>query len=254
MRRIKLTVEYDGTNYYGWQFQKGQITIQESIERAFKTIFKKHIRVTAAGRTDTGVHARCQVVHADIPGYDLNRLKRSLNGILEKDIRIKTAEPCADDFHARFDATIRRYRYTIALTPAALDRNFVWQIHDRLNLTLMQEGARIIAGTENFQAFCKLKSEVNHYVCRIYESRWFIKDERLIYEIAADRFLHGMVRAIVGSLIDLGRGMFTLGQFREIIASGDRTKIITTAPPTGLVLDYVGYEPINKGTEYEVFY
>lgn len=242
MHRIKLTIEYDGTKYYGWQLQKNQSTIQEEIERALFILFKKEIRITGAGRTDTGVHARNQIAHLDIPDFELNRLKHSLNGILGKDIRIKNVQKCASDFHARFNAVARHYCYQISLHPTAINRDFSWQFFFPINIALMQKGADLIAGIENFQAFCKIKSEVKNYNCKIYKSNWSLKNDLLVYEIIANRFLHGMVRAIVGVLVDLGRGKISLQYLMEIIDKKDRTLIPNTAPAHGLFLENVTYK------------
>lgn len=241
MHRIKLTIEYDGTEYNGWQFQKNQVTIQEEIERALSIIFNKDIRIVGAGRTDTGVHARNQTAHLEIPEFDLDKLKHSLNGILKKDIRIKNIQNCVYDFHARFDAITRHYCYQISLHPTATDRAFAWQIFFPINLALMQDGADLIAGTKNFKAFCKTKSEVKHHLCDISKSHWSFKGNLLIYEIAANRFLHGMVRAIVGTLVDLGRGHIDLGYLKKIIKKKDRILILNTAPAHGLFLENVIY-------------
>ena len=241
MPRVRILVEYEGTRYFGWQLQKGQQTIQGEIEKALSVIFKKLIRVTGSGRTDTGVHARGQVAHFDIPEYSLDKLQRSLNGILPRDIVIKEIAATNPDFHARFDAIERRYRYYIALKPTALFRNFSWRIGYPLNKTLLQIGAEVIKQVDDFQAFCKVNSEVNHYRCTVFKSHWFMQDERLVYEISANRFLHGMVRAIVGSLIALGSGKIDLGELNSVIQSKDRTSVPLTAPPTGLVLEEVSY-------------
>ncbi len=241
MRRVKAIIEYEGTNYAGWQLQKDQPTIQGEIEKALKIIFKKRIPITGAGRTDTGVHARNQVVHFDLPEYDLKRLKRSLNGILPEDIRFKEIDFCGPDFHARFTAKKRCYRYYVSPKPTALKRKFAWVLLVPLNLTLMQIGAERIRRITDFKAFCKVKSEVHHYRCQIYQSRWFYKDELFIYEIVADRFLHGMVRAIVGSLVALGSGKITLNELEHIINSGDRRLVPQTAPAKGLILEKIEY-------------
>ncbi|HHE55229.1 MAG TPA: tRNA pseudouridine(38-40) synthase TruA [Caldithrix abyssi] len=241
MRRVKAVFEYDGTNYYGWQLQKGQRTIQGEIEQALKIIFKKRIPVTGSGRTDTGVHARNQVAHFDIPETNLNILKRSLNGLLASDIVVKSLEFCAPDFHARFDAKKRLYRYYISPQPTALNRNFAWVVWQPLNWTLMQVGAERIKPVQDFRAFCKVKSEVKHHRCLILESRWLRKEDLLVYEITADRFLHGMVRAIVGTLVALGSGKITLAEMERIIDSGDRRLVPQTAPARGLVLEKVEY-------------
>lgn len=241
MKRIKAVIEYDGTHYFGWQLQKDQQTIQGEIEKALKIIFKKRIPVTGSGRTDTGVHARNQVAHFDIPEYDLKILRRSLNGLLKDDIVIKSLEIVSAEFHARFSAKKRLYRYYIATRPTALNRHYAWTILLPMNLTLMQAGAEFIKPVRDFRAFCKVKSEVKHHRCRIFSSRWFQTNDLLIYEIAADRFLHGMVRAIVGTLVSLGTGKLTLEQFQKIIESGDRRLVPKTAPAKGLVLERVEY-------------
>ncbi len=241
MQRIKLVLEYDGTGYSGWQIQKGQPSIQQELEQALSTVMKQKVRVTGAGRTDAGVHARNQVAHCDIPKTDLYRLKQSLNGLLNSDITVKEVQAVKADFHARFDAGSRRYRYTIVMQRTALNRFYSWHMRHRLNLTLMQVAAEIIRSVEDFKSFCKVKSEVKHYRCQIFHSRWLKKDDLLIYEIEANRFLHGMVRAIVGSLVEVGRGKQSLSDFRQLIQSGDRTRVAATAPATGLVLEEITY-------------
>ncbi len=241
MPRIKLTIEYDGSDYFGWQYQNNQRSIQEEIEKALSIIFREKIRITGAGRTDSGVHARNQVAHADIPERDLSGVKRSLNGILDKDIVIKEIDECETDFHARYDATSRLYRYYVSLNPSAINRRYSWTVHSKLNLMLMQIGAGIIRDTKEFRSFCKVKSEVKHHRCEIHKSEWVFKEELLVYEIAANRFLHGMVRAITGTLIELGRGRITLMDFYEIIKSGDREMVPYTAPAHGLFLENIKY-------------
>lgn len=241
MHRIKLTIEYDGTEYFGWQLQKNQVSIQEEIERALSIIFKMDIHIVGAGRTDTGVHARNQIAHLDIPKFDLDKLKSSLNGILEPNIRIKEVSRCAIDFHSRFDAKIRYYRYAISLKPTAINRAFAWQIFFPIDLDLMQEGAKIIFNTKDFKTFCKTKSDVKNHLCEISESQWFYKNDLLIYEIAGNRFLHGMVRAIVGTLVDLGRGQIDLKHLKKIIEKRDRTLVLNTAPAHGLFLEKIIY-------------
>ena len=240
--RIKLILEYDGSEYFGWQIQIGQITVQEKLEQALGIFFKQPIRVVAAGRTDTGVHARNQVVHFDAPDVNVYRLKRALNGLLPDDIVVKQASVVDENFHARFSARARSYSYTIATNYTAINRKFVWTLFYPLNLTLLQRGAERIAGFSDFQAFCKVKSEVRHYRCTVYESRWQAEAERLIFRITADRFLHGMVRALVGTLVELGRGKITLADLDQIYQKRDRTLVPLTAPASGLVLENVFYD------------
>lgn len=242
MQRIKLVLEYDGTAYYGWQLQSGQHSVQAELENALKILFKRDIRVTAAGRTDAGVHARGQVVHFDAPQADLFRLKRSLNGLMQRDVVVKRVEQAGADFHARFDATARRYRYYIQTEAVAINRQYCWTIFYPLNLTLMQVGAEMIMDYKDFKAFCKVKSEVNNHLVRMITSHWLKQHTLLIYEVQANRFLHGMVRALVGTLVELGRGRISLEQLQTLIESGDRTLVPATAPAKGLVLEEVSYE------------
>jgi tRNA pseudouridine38-40 synthase len=241
MRRIKIIIEYDGTDFAGWQIQKSQPTIQAEIEKALAVIFKKKIGIVGAGRTDSGVHARGQTAHFDAPDCDLNKLQRSLNGLLPEQIVVKSIQEANGDFHARFGALYRRYRYYISREVLAVNRDYVWYFRFPLNLRLMQMAAEIVAEIDDFQTFCKVKSEVNHYRCRIFYNKWFVENNMLIYEVKANRFLHGMVRALVGSMIDVGQGRFSLEEFRSTAVSKDRTRLRTTAPAKGLILEEVGY-------------
>ncbi len=241
MQRIKLVLEYDGSGYNGWQIQTGQKTIQQELEHALFVLFKQEIRVTAAGRTDTGVHARNQVVHCNISDADLFRLKQSLNGLLNRDIVVKEISITKPDFHARFDATARLYRYHIATEVTALNRDYAWTVRIPLNLTLLQVAAKIIPGYEDFKSFCKTKSEVNNHICTILTSRWIQQNGLLVYEIQANRFLHGMVRAIVGTLIEVGKGKVSLQDFKRMIEARDRRAVPATAPAHGLVLEKITY-------------
>lgn len=241
MQRIKAVVEYDGSRYCGWQYQDNTKTVQGAIEQALQVIFKEKIGIVAAGRTDSGVHARNQVFHADIPVKDLKKLLNSLNGLLDTDIAIKRIEFCPGKFHARFDAVRRRYRYYITEVPTALDRNYSWPIHFPVNIALMQAGASQICEYEDYKSFCKTGSKVKNYKCRIFTSRWLRRKGMLVYEIEANRFLYGMVRAIAGTLVDIGRGKLSLKNLNEIIKSRDRSRVLNTAPAKGLVLENIYY-------------
>ncbi len=241
MPRIKLVIEYDGSAYSGWQSQKNQPTIQDALEGAFQTIFRESISVTGSGRTDTGVHARNQVAHADIPESDLFRLKRSLNGLLSDTIVIKGIRECKSDFHARYDAISRRYRYYISRVPTALNRHYAWQVFYPLNLVAMQYAAKRLQSENDFKSFCKAGSEVNHYRCRIFESRWMVENGMLVYQIVANRFLHGMVRAVAGTLVEVGRGNVSFRAFEQMIRARDRTYVPYSAPARGLFLEEVVY-------------
>ena len=242
MPRIKLTIEYDGTEYNGWQYQKNNKTIQGSIEQALKTIFKKEIKIVGAGRTDTGVHARNQVAHCDLPETNLLSLTRSLNGILDKNIRVKSAENVNENFNARFDAVKRTYRYYISKEPTAISRKYAWIYLYELNMCLMQYAANELLNLNQFTSFCKYHSSNKTFVCKLYSSKWFNRESFLVYEISADRFLYGMVRAIVGTLIKLGSGRISLKDFYEIINAQKIEAVPQLAPAYGLVLEKVYYD------------
>jgi tRNA pseudouridine38-40 synthase len=249
MPRIKITVEYDGTEYSGWQLQKKDKTIQGEIESALKTIYKKRIIITASGRTDAGVHARNQVAHFDLPDFDeswdmddaLFKLKKSLNGLVNKDIVIKKLELCRSEFHARYDAKSRIYRYFITQIPTSVNKNFSWYISYPLNFTLMQEAADEILNLKDFNSFCKTGSSNKTTLCSIKKSQWFKRSDMWIYEIEANRFLYGMVRAIVGTLVALGQGKIKYDQFLNIIDPGYADGVSYLAPAQGLFLEKINY-------------
>ncbi len=242
MTRFAMLIEYEGTDFYGWQLQLNQRTVQGDIEQALKIILKEEIRVHGAGRTDSGVHASGQVAHFDcLISADPAIIKRSLNGILKNDVRIRSLRIVPDDFHARFSAVSRMYRYTIATSPVAIQRQFSWLIHNRLDLEKMTETARLIATLTDFEAFCKIKSEVGHYHCTI-EASFLSEDEQfLVYEIRANRFLHGMVRALTGTIVAAGLGKIEPTDLLEMAGSRDRTLVPITAPARGLCLCQVNY-------------
>jgi len=247
--RFSLLIEYDGTNYAGWQIQKNQRTIQGEIEHSLGIIFNKKIRITGAGRTDSGVHAKGQVAHFDLtPTINPEKLKRSLNGLLPHDIRIKSIFNQKDDFHARFDAIKRVYIYNICRLPVALLRHCCWYLSCGLNVEAMQSASEKIIGRHNFQSFCRTKSEVDNHFCTITKAEWQKKDEILVFEIHADRFLHGMVRSLVGTITDIGRAKLKESDILKILNSMDRRKASQAAPAKGLILEGVYYEyGITKG-------
>ncbi|MFC2088330.1 tRNA pseudouridine(38-40) synthase TruA [Calditrichota bacterium] len=240
--RYSLLIEYDGTSFSGWQIQKHHITIQGEIEKAIQIILKQKIGVIGAGRTDSGVHAKGQVAHFD-SNEELNpfQFQRSLNGLLPRDIRIKNCKRETDKFHARFDAVERKYCYYISRKPTALLRHYSWYFSSDLNYTNMQNAADLICGKHNFESFCRSNSEVSNYICEIKYANWSEKHDLLTFIINADRFLHGMVRALVGTMIDLGQNKITFQNFKEIMSSGDRKTAGQAAPAKGLILEQVFY-------------
>ena len=239
--RVKMTIEYDGSAYAGWQRQKKQKTVQGEIERALEIILKTPVSIVTAGRTDAGVHARNQIAHCDIVSGDLNRLQKSINGIIDRDIVIKDITRVADDFHARFDARERTYCYRIALKPAAIMRHYSWYLPFTLNKTLLLKAAIYFMDVTDFTSFCKLHSSNTTYDCYIKKSVWRQEADFLNYTVTANRFLYGMVRGMVGIMIELGRGKIDWMEFVKIINARDVRRLPALAPARGLTLEKIDY-------------
>ncbi len=240
--RFRLQVEYDGSAYSGWQLQNGQVTVQGEIENALKTILGYQIRITGAGRTDAGVHARGQVAHFD---SDINigtgKVLRSLNGILNKDIRITGLESADSEFHARYDAKKRAYRYYISQKPIALFRNYCWHVYWELNLALMNKACIQIIGRNDFKSFCRELSEVKNHFCSVENAEWFYQDNLIVFSIQANRFLHGMVRSLVGTMVDIGRSKLDVDDIKKILEARNRSFASQSAPAKGLILEKIFY-------------
>jgi tRNA pseudouridine38-40 synthase len=241
---IKLTLEYDGTNYSGWQLQARHDTIQGRIEAALKTIFKQAVRVHGAGRTDTGVHARGQVAAIELPrAFEPVDLKRALNALLPDDIMILDATAASDDFDPRRSARARVYEYRILnrARPSVFERRYTWHVRDKLSLRRMNEAARVFPGEHDFAAFRKTGSEEKSTVRLVIASRWRREDEHLIYRIEANSFLRHQVRTMVGAMVECGRGRLDADALGAILASRNRSRAPAAAPPHGLYLALVRY-------------
>lgn len=244
MYYIKLCVEYDGTNYFGWQRQKGHVTIQETIENALSKLLKEKVKVIGAGRTDTGVHAINQYctfkTEKNLPD---SAYFYGLNNLLPTDIRVKRVERVDKNFHVIHSAKKKTYVYKILnrFEPTALERNRCWHIYVYLDIELMNESAKLILGKNDFSAFrasiCSRKTTIR----TVYESLWIREGEYLIYKITADGFLHNMVRILVGTMVEVGMKKLTVEDFKKILESKDRKKAGKTAPPQGLYLVDVYY-------------
>ncbi len=242
MPRFRMLIEYDGSDYCGWQIQADCKTVQGQIQDALAVIQNKPCMIVGAGRTDTGVHARGQVAHFNLDDEpDLNRLKRSLNGILNSDIRIKDIIPAGDEFHARFDAIWRIYLYQIATQPQALIRNQSWYYDVNPDLDKMNLACLKIQGENNFKSFCRTISDVKNHFCTVKSASWVRQNELIIFRIEANRFLHGMVRSLVGTMIDIGRGKISVDDFINILHAGKREEASQSAPARGLILDEIVY-------------
>ncbi len=243
MRNIKIVVEYDGTDFVGWQRQSNGRSVQEELETILRMLTDELVTVTGAGRTDAGVHARGQAANFKIEStISTNDLQRALNGLLSDEIVVHSAEEVPETFSARYSARERFYRYFISRSPTAVDRKFSWQLFYPLNVELMNEASSMILQTKDFQSFCKANSGVDNYLCTIIQAEWEARTSReLIFSIRANRFLHGMVRALVGTIVDVGREHISIETFKEIINAKDRRRAGMAAPPQGLFLEEVVY-------------
>lgn len=241
--RYKLTLAYNGENYHGWQTQPNAPTVQETLERAFSLILRQNTSITGCGRTDTGVHAEYYVAHFDT--YDINGkigdLVHKMNSFLPKDIAIYNIEPVGDDFNARFSAVKRSYRYWIhTRKDPFLDRSS-WLVPYPIDIEKMNQGCEILKRYTDFASFCKAGSDNKTTICHISSVQWTQDGHRIKFEITADRFLRNMVRAIVGTMVDLGLGKTTLADFEDIIKSHKRSSAGQSVPAKGLALIEVGY-------------
>jgi len=251
--RYFIEITYNGKSYHGWQVQPDAPSVQEVLEHTLSTVLQKDIEVTGAGRTDTGVHAKQLFAHFDHDEIeDITKIVFRLNSHLPKDISVKDIVCVRDDAHARFDATEREYEYVISLQKDPFQQDYAFLIHHEPNIEKMNEAANILLEYKDFQCFSKNKTNVKTYHCDIKQARWKRKDQRLIFTISADRFLRNMVRAIVGTLLELGFEKISLADFHDIIKSKDRSKAGTSAPAHGLYLTKVLYPGNIKIKKQEV--
>jgi tRNA pseudouridine38-40 synthase len=246
--RYFIWFSYDGTNYHGWQLQPNGDTVQEELHRALSLLLREDISVTGAGRTDAGVHARQMAAHFDTEvSFDAKVLTKKLNGVLPADISVDRVERVADDMHARFSASARTYHYYIHTKKNPFLRHYSLELHYVLDFPLMNEAARILMEYDDFGAFCKAGSDVKTTICHIYAAQWHqIANDVWYFEITANRFLRNMVRAVVGTLIEVGRHRMTLDEFREVIKGGRRTQAGESMPAKALCLEEVRYNEMTR--------
>jgi tRNA pseudouridine38-40 synthase len=241
-RNICLLLEYDGTNYHGWQSQDNAITVQDTLELAIEKLFQQRIRVIGAGRTDAGVHAKGQVVNFHLrKDLSLRKIKLGLNSHLPDDIVVKKVEVTEPQFHARFDAKQRIYCYYISLERTAIYRKYCWQVFNDVDVLSLQSLASSLVGEHDFSAFARSEKPLENKKCIVFESEWQNQNNLLIYRICANRFLHGMVRGIVGTMLDVARGRFTQTDFEDIFRAHIRSRAGVSAPAQGLFLEEIKY-------------
>lgn len=240
--RYFIELSYNGKNYFGWQIQPDQNSVQKEVERAFSTIMRTDIKVVGAGRTDTGVHAKQLFVHVDLEEInDAKKLIFRLNSLLPDDISIVKILVVTDDSHARFNAVSREYEYVVTLKKDPFMLDFAHYIHHKPDLILMNEAAEILKNQTDFKCFSKNKTGVKTYNCCIEEAFWHVDGEKLIFTIRADRFLRNMVRAIVGTLLDVGSRKTSLIDFEKILESRSRAEAGTSVPAHALYLTKIIY-------------
>ncbi len=242
--RYFLELSYNGSNYCGWQRQSDAPSVQQTLEEALSLFLRRDIEVIGAGRTDTGVHAAYYVAHfdADTELTDGKDLVYHLNSMLPGDIALKSVTPVADDAHARFDALEREYTYYILQYKDPFRRNTAWQYFVPLDVDAMNAAAGWLLQYDDFTSFAKLNSNNKTNICRVSSAHWRRGDKgELVFTIRADRFLRNMVRAIVGTLVDVGRGKITPDDFRRIIEARDLSLSSGGAPAQGLFLTDIKY-------------
>jgi len=240
--RYFIELSYKGTNYHGWQIQPDASSVQEEITKALATILQEKIMLVGAGRTDAGVHASQMFAHVDTVKKLSNNYVHKLNAILPNDIVIKSIKEVSDDTHARFDAVSRTYEYKILLGRDPFLLETTWQLHQKnLQIEKMNEAANLLFKYEDFESFSKVKTDVNTFNCTIMKAVWTLEDKHLIFHIKANRFLRNMVRAVVGTLLEVGLGKKTVEDFRKIIESKKRSEAGLSVPAKGLFLTEVCY-------------
>lgn len=234
---------YDGAAYHGWQIQPNGNSVQEELQKGLSTLLREEISVTGAGRTDAGVHARVMVAHFDTEKtLDCRQLAYKLNRLLPQDIAVDRVEQVSDDLHARFSATSRTYHYYIHTRKDPFRRAYSCEMHYDLDFTKMNEAGRILTTYEDFGAFCKAHSDVKTTLCQVTKAEWIqTSDSSWYFEITANRFLRNMVRAVVGTLIDVGRGKLTLDDFRKVIEGKQRSEAGESMPANALFLEEIVY-------------
>jgi len=253
-QRYFIELSYDGTNYHGWQTQPNAVAVQEVLDKCLSTVLRQSIETLGCGRTDTGVHAKEFFAHFDFESIDHGRLPmdetstilRSLNSILPKDIAIKNIIPVAAGAHARFDATLRSYEYQVHFHKDPFKNGYSWELRDKPDVDLMNKAAAIIMKYTDFSCFSKSNTQVKTNNCKISKAEWVVKDDGIVFHISADRFLRNMVRAIVGTLMLVGRKEIEPEAIRTIIESKNRSNAGMSVPAGGLYLTNISYPFVGE--------
>lgn len=242
--RWKLTFEFDGSDFYGWQAQPDVRTVEDEIEKAFSTLYQQPIDIVGQGRTDAGVHATGQVAHVDLPDkYDRRRLFHAMKGLLPRDVALLNAEQTRDDFHARFDAVSRSYDYQIVTRPSPLNRNRAWYVYSAIDRAKLKECAKLVLGEHDFINFCIPPDEKEMTtICSISESRWKVDQHQMTYTITGSRFMRHMVRRLVGTMVRVSEEKLSINDFKHLLSAEKTQAKGHSAPACGLYLKEVSYK------------
>jgi len=242
--RYFIFISYRGTSYHGWQIQPNSVTVQKILEDALSVVFNEKISTTGAGRTDSGVHAIIFCAHFDTIQSDLTSVKNiifRLNSYLPKDISVNSIRKVQPDANARFSAISRTYKYYISQIKDPFFESSSWFMNGNIDISLMNKACEILLSHSDFTSFSRLHSDTKTNICKIYFTEWEETENRLIFTITADRFLRNMVRAIVGTMIEIGLGKTGLKEFEQIIIDKDRCRAGKSAPAKGLFLSDIEY-------------
>ncbi|MEQ9466065.1 MAG: tRNA pseudouridine(38-40) synthase TruA [Ekhidna sp.] len=241
--RYFMDISYRGTHFSGWQIQPNGVTVQAEIEKALGILLQKETPITGSGRTDAGVHAARQIAHFDAESIDPDQLIFKLNSFLGEDIAVHGIRLVKDDVSARFEAVSRKYHYHIHQEKDPFKNGVSYYFRPILNVALIKQACEIIKDWQNFECFSKVHTEVNHFNCDIFHAEWKQEGTNHLFVITANRFLRGMVRAIVGTLIDVGLEKTSLEEVKKILESNDRSRAGRAVPAEGLFLQEVVYPP-----------
>ncbi len=244
--RYFIKLAYNGTPYHGWQYQPNASSVQETMNKAISTVLNSEISIMGAGRTDTGVHAKKMYAHFDFETpFDIPNIVHKLNSFLPKDIVVYNIITVPDEAHARFDALKRTYEYHITIFKDPFLQEQSWYFHQKLDVDLMNQAAKLLFNHIDFQCFSKVNTDVNTFDCTIFEANWKQNNNQLVFTISANRFLRNMVRSIVGTLVNVGLHKITLDDFNTIIENKNRDKAGFSVPAHGLYLTEIEYDYIS---------